>query len=104
MLQFRLIGVNNQNFIMSDEETGSWWQQVTGEAILGPLKGRRLERMPFEQVTFGLWVDENPDSTVLESRAEYAELYGSNVLEHCRRHGRLDGRRGAGGRFACCGR
>ena len=81
VLHFRLIGVNNQNFIMSDEETGSWWQQVTGEAILGPLKGRRLERMPFEQVTFGLWTDENPGSTVLESRAEYLDLYGSNVLE-----------------------
>jgi hypothetical protein len=81
VLHFRLIGVNNQNFIMSDEETGSWWQQVTGKAILGPLKGRSLERMPFEQVTFGLWVDENPDSTVLEARAEYVDLYRSNVLE-----------------------
>src|SRR2546427_356532 len=27
---------------MRDEQTGSWWQQVTGEAIQGPLKGRRL--------------------------------------------------------------
>ena len=23
-------GINNQNFIMRDEQTGSWWQQVTG--------------------------------------------------------------------------
>ena len=27
---------------MRDEQTGSWWQQVSGEAIQGPLKGRRL--------------------------------------------------------------
>ena len=26
---------------MQDEETGSWWQQVTGEAIFGPLRGRQ---------------------------------------------------------------
>jgi len=81
VLHFRLIGVNNQNFIMTDEETGSWWQQVTGEAILGPLKGRKLERMPFEQVSFALWAAENPDSSMLPAEEKYAELYGSNVLE-----------------------
>ncbi|MBA3256470.1 MAG: DUF3179 domain-containing protein [Pyrinomonadaceae bacterium] len=32
-LHFQLAGINNQNFIMRDEETGSWWQQVNGEAI-----------------------------------------------------------------------
>ena len=31
-LTFHLAGINNQNFIMRDEETGSWWQQVTGVA------------------------------------------------------------------------
>jgi hypothetical protein len=81
VLHFRLIGVNNQNFIMKDEETGTWWQQVTGVAIQGPLKGRRLERMPFEQVTFGVWIHENPRSSVLESRPEFSELYHSHVLE-----------------------
>ena len=45
VLTFRLIGVNNQNFIMEDEQTGTWWQQVTGEAITGPLVGKRLELM-----------------------------------------------------------
>ena len=29
-LHFHLAGINNQNFIMQDEETGTWWQQVTG--------------------------------------------------------------------------
>ena len=44
MLTFHLVGINNQNFVMQDQETGTWWQQVSGEAILGPLK--RL---------FGIW-------------------------------------------------
>ncbi len=75
LLTFRLIGVNNQNFIMEDEQTGTWWQQVTGKAIQGPLAGKRLEPMFFEQVTWELWSRENPDGTVLESRPEFAEMY-----------------------------
>lgn len=64
-LTFRLVGVNNQNFIMEDEQTGSWWQQVTGEAIDGPLKGERLEAVPYDIVSFELWRAENPDGRVL---------------------------------------
>lgn len=64
-LNFRLAGINNQNFIMRDEETGSWWQQVTGEAILGPLKGRRLRPVFHDELTFGTWKDEKPQGRVL---------------------------------------
>ena len=39
VLTFRLAGINNQNFIMRDEQTGSYWQQVSGKAISGP-KGK----------------------------------------------------------------
>lgn len=74
-LTFRLVGLNNQNFIMKDEQTGSWWQQVTGEAILGPLAGKRLERMPFEQLSWELWRSENPETQVLESREDFADRY-----------------------------
>jgi len=58
-LHFQLAGINNQNFIMRDEETGSWWQQVTGEAILGPLKGQRLTPVFHDELTFATWKREN---------------------------------------------
>ena len=74
-LTFRLIGVNNQNFIMEDEQTGTWWQQVTGEAIHGALVGKRLEPMFFDQVTWEVWSRENPNGTVLESRPEFVDRY-----------------------------
>jgi hypothetical protein len=64
-LHFHLAGINNQNFIMRDEETGSWWQQVTGECILGPLKGRRLKLSDFDELTFAEWKRENPRGRVL---------------------------------------
>jgi hypothetical protein len=65
VLHFHLAGINNQNFIMRDEETGSWWQQVTGEAIQGPLKGQHLGPVDYDELTFSLWKRENPEGRVL---------------------------------------
>ena len=64
-LTFRLTGINNQNFLMTDEQTGSWWQQVTGEAAFGPLKGKRLKLVFHDELSFGLWKREHPDGRVL---------------------------------------
>ena len=50
---------------MQDEETGSWWQQVTGEAIFGPLEGRRLDLVFHDELSFGLWKKEHPGGRVL---------------------------------------
>jgi len=65
VLHFHLAGINNQNFIMRDEETGSWWQQVTGEAIQGPLKGQKLRPFFHDELTFALWKQEKPEGRVL---------------------------------------
>jgi uncharacterized protein DUF3179 len=65
VLHFHLAGINNQNFIMRDEETGSWWQQVTGEAIYGPLKGQKLRPVFHDELTFALWKEEKPNGRVL---------------------------------------
>lgn len=64
-LRFHLAGINNQNFLMADEETGSWWQQVTGEAIQGPLKGRRLDLVFHDEIAFRDWQREHPGGRVL---------------------------------------
>ena len=76
-LHFHLAGINNQNFIMRDEETGSWWQQVSGEAILGPLKGRRLKPVPQDEISFALWKREQPHGRVLrpDPRVQAAGRY-----------------------------
>jgi hypothetical protein len=64
-LNFRLAGINNQNFIMRDEETGSWWQQVTGACILGPLKGKQLRPVAHDELSFDTWKRERPNGRVL---------------------------------------
>jgi len=63
--KFHLAGINNQNFIMQDEETGSWWQQITGEAIFGSAKGQRLTSIAHDEVTFAVWKQEHPQGRVL---------------------------------------
>jgi len=65
VLTFRLIGINNQNFLMEDLETRSWWQQVSGEAVHGPLRGRRLAPVLHDEVSFGLWQREHRNGRVL---------------------------------------
>jgi hypothetical protein len=64
-LHFRLWGINNQNFIMRDEETGSWWQQVSGECILGELKGRKLKPFEHDELTYATWKREGEAGRVL---------------------------------------
>ena len=64
-LNFHLAGIHNQNFIMRDEETGSFWQQVTGECIAGPLMGKALARVHSDEVTLAQFTAEAPHGTVL---------------------------------------
>ena len=66
MLHFRLAGINNQNFIMRDDETGTWWQQVSGKAIQGPLKGKQLKGVFHDEISFSIWKREQPQGRVLK--------------------------------------
>jgi hypothetical protein len=64
-LNFELAGINNQNFIMRDTQTGSWWQQISGEAIQGPLRGQKLAPVESDELSFAIWKRENPNGRVL---------------------------------------
>jgi hypothetical protein len=75
LLHFRLAGINNGNALLRDEETRSIWQQSTGEAIFGPLKGRQLKEVPSNELTFALWRSEQPQGKVLTPDQTYAAEY-----------------------------
>ena len=77
-LHFYLAGINNQNFLMRDKETGTWWQQITGKAIYGPLQGAALELVLSDELTFGEWRTESPSGQVLAPVAKYTKEYDSN--------------------------
>lgn len=74
-LTFHLAGINNQNFLMRDEETGSYWQQISGRAIAGPYRGRQLDLIHSDELTFALWRGENPAGTVLRPVGKFASQY-----------------------------
>ena len=80
-LTFRLAGINNQNFIMRDEQTGTWWQQISGEAIHGPLKGKRLDHISWDEVTFAVWRGEHPEALVLLPDETKEESYAKENWE-----------------------
>lgn len=74
-LHFRLSGINDQNFFMRDRETGSWWQQVTGVSMIGPLEGRKLALVPHDEISFATWKQEQPGGRVLKPDPRAAPRY-----------------------------
>ena len=51
---------------MRDEETGTWWQQVSGKAIHGPLESHQLKSVFHDEVSFAIWKNEQPNGRVLK--------------------------------------
>jgi hypothetical protein len=78
VLHFYVAGINNQNFLMRDRETGTWWQQITGKAIYGPLRGAALELVLSDELTFGQWKTEVSDGKVLAPVPKDVKEYDSN--------------------------
>ena len=82
VLHFYLAGINNQNFLMRDRETGSWWQQITGRAIYGPLRGATLDPVLSDELTYGEWKSEFPAGRVLAPVAKFSKDYESDWEPH----------------------
>jgi len=78
VLHFYLAGINNQNFLMRDKETGTWWQQITGKAISGPLKGAALDLVLSDELTFGEWKSEFAEGKVFAPVQKYVKEYDPN--------------------------
>ena len=76
-LTFHLAGINNQNFLMRDEETGTYWQQISGAAISGPLKGSQLTLVLSDELTLATWKSEETRGTVLDDVPKYASEYSA---------------------------
>lgn len=63
------------SFVMFDTETESDWLHVTGEAVMGPLKGKSLEFLPTRLVTWKEWKAAHPDTTVLKSQKKWSDVH-----------------------------
>ncbi len=55
----------NANLVMYDRQTETYWSQLNGTAIVGPLTPARLEMYPNTITTWGEWRATHPDTRVL---------------------------------------
>jgi len=70
----------NANLVMYDRQTESYWSQLDGEAIVGPLVPRELTLVPSTVTTWEEWHGAHPETQVLSrDTGIYPEAtYGSN--------------------------
>jgi Protein of unknown function (DUF3179) len=62
----------------SDDPGETWWQQITGEALVGDLVGQRLTMLPAEIVSFADFMAAHPQGQVLSRDTGRPRSYGSN--------------------------
>ena len=67
------------DMIMYDRNTESWWQQFTGEAVVGKLRGKKLRALPSKLQSWEAFVDQyGPNAAVMREPQGYSRAYGSN--------------------------
>lgn len=66
------------NLIMYDRQTETWWQQGTGEAIVGELTGAQLSFVPAPLISWESFKENYPDGVVLSRDTGYQRSYGQN--------------------------
>lgn len=78
-LNFGVSGkLRNSDLIMYDRQTQSWWQQFTGEAIVGKMTGAELKVLPARLESFALFRERAPGGKVLVPYDKRARRYGRN--------------------------
>ena len=67
--------LRNSDLVMWDRQTESWWQQITGEAIVGELTGTKLEFISSPIVSWASFKEAFPDGQVLSRDTGFVKNY-----------------------------
>jgi len=79
LLDFGTTGkLRHSDLVMYDRQTETWWQQATGEAIIGDLTGTTLTFLPAPTVSWSDFKKEYPDAEVLSRDTGHNRPYGSS--------------------------
>jgi hypothetical protein len=79
VLDFGTTGnLRNSDLVMYDRQTQSWWQQFTGEAIVGDLTGTQLDFLPSQIIAWEEFKSNHPDGLVLSRETGFRRPYGNN--------------------------
>lgn len=79
LLDFGTTGrLRHSDLVMYDRQTESWWQQVTGDAIVGELVGSELQRVASNTLAWDTARELYPEMLVLSRETGYDRSYGRN--------------------------
>ena len=78
VLDFGTTGkLRNSDLVMYDRQTESWWQQFSGQAIVGRMTGKTLKMLPSRLESFARFRARAPNGKVLVSNRPFRR-YGIN--------------------------
>lgn len=78
VLDFGTTGkLRNSDLIMYDRQTETWWQQFTGQGVVGQYAGAQLDFLYSQVISFADFAAEFPDGQVL-ARPGLNRSYGAN--------------------------
>lgn len=84
--------------VMYDRQTESYWSQMLGEAVAGPMAGTKLEFLPSWMMTWEQWKNLHPETVALDKEGRrgsqdvydsYYESSRAGVIDQTNRDGRL---------------
>ena len=78
-VEFGVSGLlHDSDLVMYDRATNSLWQQITGEAVMGPALGQTLEEVPATITEWSTWKTSHPDTQVMLPPNDSAMDYGDS--------------------------
>ena len=80
--------LRHSDMIMFDRQTDSLWQQLTGEAVVGALTGKRLDVVTSQVVDFASFAKSFPDGKVLSKATGHNRPYGTSPYAGYEQSGR----------------
>jgi hypothetical protein len=67
--------LRKSDLVMWDRQTDSWWQQITGEAIVGEMTGTKLTFIPSPMVSWAEFRDAQPNGQLLSRETGVGRNY-----------------------------
>jgi hypothetical protein len=79
LLDFGVSGMlRNSDLVMWDRQTESWWQQLTGQALVGSLAGAELNLVPSMLISLEEFFNSFPNGLILSAETGHFTEYGTN--------------------------
>jgi hypothetical protein len=79
LLDFGVSGMlRNSDLVMWDRQTESWWQQFTGEALVGELTGTKLTYLSSMIISLEEFIESHPNGIILSTNTGHNMEYGTN--------------------------